>query len=152
MSDRVAVFDRGRVVQVGTPAEIYERPATAFVAGFVGTSTLLTGAVARDLLGADGSYVVRPEKIRVGTPGPGDATAEGTLVELVYAGAETRLHVQLDAGVRMIAAHPNAGGPEPDGPRPGDRVRLVWSREQVVRIGTAPRAGEPVGGRREVGA
>jgi putative spermidine/putrescine transport system ATP-binding protein len=152
MSDRIAVFDRGRVVQVGTPAEIYERPATAFVAGFVGTSTLLTGTVARDLLGADGTYVVRPEKVRVGTPGPGDATAEGTLVELVYAGAETRLHVQLDAGVRMIAAHPNAGGPEPDGPRPGDRVRLVWSREQVVRIGGATPAGEPVGERREVGA
>jgi putative spermidine/putrescine transport system ATP-binding protein len=146
MSDRVAVFDRGRIQQVGTPAEIYEHPGTAFVAGFVGTSTLLTGAAARALLGEDGTYVVRPEKIRVGEPEPGDVAADGTLAELLYAGAETRLHVQLDAGVRMIAVRPNAGAPGEDDPRPGDRIRLVWPRDQVVRIESAARAGEPVGG------
>jgi putative spermidine/putrescine transport system ATP-binding protein len=141
MSDRIAVFDRGRVQQVGTPAEIYERPRTAFVAGFVGTSTLLTGEVARALLGEDGTYVVRPEKVRVGEQGPGDVAADGTLGEIVYAGAETRLHVQLDAGVRMVAAGPDAGDL-----RPGDRLRLVWPREQAVRIGGAAPAREPVGG------
>jgi putative spermidine/putrescine transport system ATP-binding protein len=146
MSDRVAVFDRGRIEQVGTPAEIYERPGTAFVAGFVGTSTLLTGAAARALLGEDGTYVVRPEKIRVGEPEPGDVAADGTLAELLYAGAETRLHVQLDAGVRMVAVRPNAGAPGEDAPRPGDRIRLVWPRDQVVRIESAARAGQPVGG------
>jgi putative spermidine/putrescine transport system ATP-binding protein len=146
MSDRLAVFDRGRIEQVGTPAEIYEHPGTAFVAGFVGTSTLLTGAAARALLGEDGTYVVRPEKIRVGEPGPGEVAADGTLAELLYAGAETRLHVQLDAGVRMVAVRPNAGPPGEDDPRPGDRIRLVWPRDQVVRIESAARAGEPVGG------
>jgi putative spermidine/putrescine transport system ATP-binding protein len=145
MSDRVAVFDRGRVEQVGRPVEIYERPGTAFVAGFVGTSTVLAGDVARAVFGDDGTYVVRPEKVRVGEPGPGDVAAEGTLTELVYAGAETRLHVQLDAGVRMVAARPNTG-PGQDDPRPGDRVRLVWSRGQVARIGGTAPAAEPVGG------
>jgi putative spermidine/putrescine transport system ATP-binding protein len=150
MSDRVAVFDAGRVRQVGTPAEVYERPATPFVAGFVGTSTLLTGEVARTLLGVAGTYVVRPEKIRVGEPGPGDVAAEGTLAELIYAGPETRLHVQLDAGVRMVAAVANTGGSTGADPRPGDRVRLAWPREQLVRIDSVAPAGEPVGDRREV--
>jgi len=144
MSDRVAVFDRGRIEQVGRPAEIYERPGTAFVAGFVGTSTVLAGDVARKVLGDDGTFVVRPEKVRVGEPRSGDVAADGTLTELVYAGAETRLHVQLDAGVRMVVSRPNTG-PGHDDPRPGDRVRLAWSREQVARIGGTAPAPETVG-------
>jgi putative spermidine/putrescine transport system ATP-binding protein len=134
MSDRIAVFDRGRIEQVGTPAEIYERPGTAFVAGFVGTSTLLTGEAARALLGRDGTYVVRPEHVRIGRPGPDDVGADGTLTELVYAGPETRLYVQLDAGVRMVAVRPNAGPRDAADPRPGDRVCLAWPREQSIRV------------------
>src|SRR3954452_18656207 len=65
MSDRIAVFSRGRVEQVGTPAEVYERPATAFVAGFVGTSNLLHEAASRAVLGRGGLHSVRPEKIRL---------------------------------------------------------------------------------------
>ena len=65
MSDRIAVFNHGRIEQVGSPADVYERPATAFVAGFVGTSNLLSGQAARAVLGADGTYTVRPEKIRL---------------------------------------------------------------------------------------
>src|SRR3954453_9985513 len=72
MSDRIAVFDQGRIQQVGTPAEIYERPATPFVASFVGTSNLLTGDVALALVGKKGTFSVRPEKISMtetGIPG-----------------------------------------------------------------------------------
>ncbi|MEV6019294.1 ABC transporter ATP-binding protein [Streptomyces sp. NPDC051997] len=65
MSDRIAVFNQGRIEQVGTPAEIYERPATAFVAGFVGTSNLIEGASAEQIVGAPGTYSIRPEKILV---------------------------------------------------------------------------------------
>ncbi|WP_339132573.1 ABC transporter ATP-binding protein [Streptomyces sp. f51] len=65
MSDRIAVFNQGRIEQVGTPAEIYERPATAFVAGFVGTSNLIEGPSAEQIVGAPGTYSIRPEKIRV---------------------------------------------------------------------------------------
>ncbi len=68
MSDRLAVFNQGRIEQVGSPAEVYERPATAFVAGFVGTSNLLTGDAARSIVGQDGTFTVRPEKIRLGDP------------------------------------------------------------------------------------
>src|SRR6185436_8495530 len=66
MSDRVAVFDAGRIAQVGTPEQVYEQPATPFVAGFVGTSNLLTGEVAVALVGRNGTFSVRPEKIALG--------------------------------------------------------------------------------------
>jgi putative spermidine/putrescine transport system ATP-binding protein len=78
MSDRIAVFNAGRIVQVGSPAEIYEHPATAFVAGFVGTSNLLVGDVAQKILGEDGTFSIRPEKIALrGEPGEGTVTAAG---------------------------------------------------------------------------
>ena len=65
MSHRIAVFNQGRIEQVGAPAEVYERPATRFVAGFVGTSNLLTGEVAERIVGTPGTYTVRPEKIHL---------------------------------------------------------------------------------------
>src|SRR5204862_1171471 len=68
MSDRLAVFNRGRIEQVGPPAEVYERPATAFVAGFVGTSNLLRDDVARAIVGRPGTFTVRPEQIRLAAP------------------------------------------------------------------------------------
>ena len=68
MSDRLAVFNNGRIEQVGAPADVYERPATRFVAGFVGTSNLLTGAVAEAIIGRAGTFTVRPEKIRLAEP------------------------------------------------------------------------------------
>src|SRR3954452_7562789 len=70
MSDRIAVFDQGRIQQVGTPAEIYERPASRFVAGFVGTSNVLSGEAAQELLGRDGTFTVRPEKVRMAVADP----------------------------------------------------------------------------------
>ena len=64
MSDRIAVFNEGRIQQLATPFELYEQPASAFVAGFVGTSNLLDGRVAKELVGEDGTFVIRPEKLR----------------------------------------------------------------------------------------
>ena len=71
MSDRIAVFNEGRIVQVAPPAELYEHPATAFVAGFVGTSNLLDAEAARAILGREGRFTVRPEKIRLLDPDDG---------------------------------------------------------------------------------
>ncbi len=68
MSDRIAIFHRGRIEQIGTPADVYERPATAFVAGFVGTSNILEGAVAQAVLGEPGPFTIRPEKIHMVDP------------------------------------------------------------------------------------
>jgi putative spermidine/putrescine transport system ATP-binding protein len=65
MSDRIAVFNAGRIEQVGTPSEVYEHPASQFVAGFVGTANLITGSTAQRLVGRPGTFSVRPEKIRI---------------------------------------------------------------------------------------
>ena len=68
MSDRLAVFNQGRIEQIGAPADVYEHPATRFVAGFVGTSNLLTGDAAQAILGQRGTFTIRPEKIRLAEP------------------------------------------------------------------------------------
>jgi putative spermidine/putrescine transport system ATP-binding protein len=129
MSDRVAVFDQGRICQVGTPAEVYERPATPFVAGFVGTSNLLTGAVARALFGRDGTFAVRPEKIAFSAEG-----AAGTVAEVIYAGPVTRYLVDLDAGARITVAEQNTRTSAAD--LRGRAVCLSWHQEHVIEIPT----------------
>ena len=100
LSDRLAVFSRGRIEQIGVPTEVYERPATRFVAGFVGGSNLLEGDVARTLFGAASSVVVRPEKItlrrREQAPPSEHAAASGVVREASYGGMFTRYAVELD--------------------------------------------------------
>ena len=90
MSDRVAVFNRGRIEQVDTPSAIYERPSTSFVAGFVGTSNLLAPDVAAVLVGQKATFSVRPEKIRLvdvdHEPGSDEVVADGVVDEIAYAG------------------------------------------------------------------
>ncbi|MEU3521853.1 ABC transporter ATP-binding protein [Streptomyces sp. NPDC006654] len=140
MSDRVAVFHQGRVEQVGTPAEIYERPATAFVASFVGTSNLLTGDTALRVLGESGTHSVRPEKIRVleETADPdeeGHVTAPGTVADVVYLGDATRFLVDLDGGGRVTALQQNLDTSAEDvAAYRGSRVRLRWQRRHTVRV------------------
>ncbi|NMO56424.1 ABC transporter ATP-binding protein [Actinoplanes sp. TBRC 11911] len=123
MSDRVAVFDQGRINQVGTPEEVYERPASAFVASFVGTSNLLSGAAAKALIGRDGTFSVRPEKVHMGTSG-----VPGTVAEVIYAGAVTRYVVDLDAGARMVVVDRDRRELR------GQSVCLSWQDEHVVEI------------------
>src|SRR3712207_4332127 len=99
MSDRLAVFRDGRIEQLGTPAEVYERPATRFVAGFVGTSNLLSGDVARQVLGREGTYTIRPEKIQLAdveqSVGLDEQSATGRIRAVVYLGPDTRYNVVL---------------------------------------------------------
>jgi putative spermidine/putrescine transport system ATP-binding protein len=141
MSDRIAVFDQGRIEQIGTPAEVYERPATAFVASFVGTSNLVSGEAARAVLGREGTFSVRPEKLRVvlgeEPPAPDEHEAAGVIREVVYAGPATRFVVDLDAGGRLIALQQNleASSMDVTGLR-GARVRLVWNRRHEFPIDT----------------
>jgi putative spermidine/putrescine transport system ATP-binding protein len=139
MADRIAVFNAGRIEQVGTPAEIYERPATTFVAGFVGTSNLLEGVAARAVLGSDGLFTVRPEKVRLlagsDAPGPTDIAAEGTIVSVVYLGSETRFHVDLDAGAQLVVTQQNLATSSMDAlERRGQRVRVAFDRSHVLAL------------------
>ena len=139
MSDRIAVFNRGRVEQVGTPADVYERPSTSFVAGFVGTSNLLEGAVASSLLGVAGTFTIRPEKIRVlsttevsEAQGAHDVHAPGVVQHVEYLGPYTRCRVALDAGAVLQVMLQNTG----DGVagKPGERVVLAFQRRHIFAI------------------
>ncbi|MGW4041935.1 ABC transporter ATP-binding protein [Streptomyces sp. NPDC004721] len=140
MSDRIAVFHQGRVEQVGTPAEIYERPATPFVASFVGSSNLLDGESARRILGTPGTHSIRPEKIRVlkesaDADEPEQATATGTVAEVVYLGDSTRFLVDLDTGGRLTALQQNLETSAEDvAAYRGTRVRLAWHRRHAVQV------------------
>jgi putative spermidine/putrescine transport system ATP-binding protein len=136
MSDRIAVFNAGRIEQVGTPAEVYDQPGSAFVADFVGTSNLLRGDAATAILGEDGCFAIRPEKIALGgEPEPGDVTATGRIVDAVYAGPTTRFVVQLDAGARLVALQQNLQTSSVDVQSYRDTsVTLRWRREHTIRL------------------
>ncbi|WP_255953812.1 ABC transporter ATP-binding protein [Streptomyces odontomachi] len=140
MSDRIAVFQHGRIEQVGTPAEIYERPTTGFVASFVGISNLLTAEAAKRIVGTSGTYTIRPEKIQVRGDGavpddPAHITVKGTVVDVVYLGDVTRLLVDLDAGGRLTALQQNLRTSSADvAALRGTRTVLTWHRQHTVRV------------------
>ena len=140
MSDRLAVFNRGQIEQVGSPADVYERPATTFVAGFVGTSNLLRGETARAVIGSDGIYTVRPEKIRLASPdaepAPDEQSALGHVREVVYLGSDTRYIVELDVGGALVVTQQNLETSSMEALAAQDRpVRLVWKRQHVLTLG-----------------
>ena len=135
MSDRLAVFSNGSIEQVGAPAEVYERPASAFVAGFVGTSNIIIGDLARTLRGSPEPFTVRPEKITLiphGTaadPAHGDIRVSGTVRSALYLGERTRYTIDLDAGGQLVAVAQNRASATPEATAPGRAVRLAWDRQ-----------------------
>ena len=140
MSDRIAVFNEGRIEQIGAPIEVYEHPATVFVAGFVGTSNLMRDEVAVAVLGRPGTWSVRPEKIRVTkgglTAGAGVHAVPGTVREVIYVGMSTRFVVDLDAGGSLMAVAQNSQANLGDNAtRRGDRVTLSWNSEHEYSLG-----------------
>ncbi len=139
MSDRIAIFNRGLIEQVGTPAEVYERPATAFVAGFVGISNILSGAVAQAVTGVPGTVTVRPEKIHLEAPGAlvpeGCVSLDGHIVDVVYLGSDTKYHVTLDAGGQLAVIKQNVSTSSMEAlAMKGRAVRLVWDRIHTLPV------------------
>ena len=127
MSNRIAVFNRGQVEQVGTPREVYDHPATSFVAGFVGISNVLSAARSRELLGVAEPHSIRPERLRVvqHETGEGEIAVPGVVSDIQYLGADSRVRVQLDDGTFMIASVPSDGLA---GVATGGTIRLAWPR------------------------
>jgi putative spermidine/putrescine transport system ATP-binding protein len=139
MSDRLAVFNLGRIEQIGTPEQVYERPATAFVAGFVGASNIVDAATAERLVGRREAFSLRPERIQLGLdPRTGDDSADhgvdGTVISVQYHGASTRIEVAVDSRCVLMVDRPNdlrsQGQPEP-----GQRIRLSWPAGAMQRLG-----------------
>jgi spermidine/putrescine transport system ATP-binding protein len=160
MSDRIAVMDDGKVEQLGSPRDIYEHPRTRFVAGFIGTSNLLTGTVTRmdgdraviefgpgeriivpvpDRVVREGSQLeltVRPEKIDLATvqrAGEGCAL-RGTVTEVVYLGTSTNFSVSTTAGSDVVVFQQNSASAADVAAR-GDSVWLSWQPEHSYPIG-----------------
>jgi putative spermidine/putrescine transport system ATP-binding protein len=126
MSDRLAVFNEGRIEQIGAPAEVYERPATEFVAGFVGVSNVLE---------RDGrKFTVRPEKIRMHFDEAGDGEL-GRIRDVVYVGMFTRYIVELDSGGELTVVRQNLETSSQEALESrGKRVRLEWRPEHTFEI------------------
>jgi putative spermidine/putrescine transport system ATP-binding protein len=126
MSDRLAVFNEGRIEQVGSPAEVYEHPQTEFVAGFVGVSNVLERDGRR--------FTIRPEKIRMTDEGAGEGEP-GAVREVVYVGMVTRYVVDLDSGGALVVVRQNLETSSQEAlAEQGKRVRLSWRPEHTYEI------------------
>ena len=139
MSDRIAIFNHGRIEQIGSPAELYEHPHTRFVATFMGTSNVIEGALAQTLTGSPAAFAVRPEKIRLMAPdqvsGDGYCTIVGVIQGITYLGMHTRYTVKVEQGSELIVTRQNeetASGVAVW--QPGDGVRLVWAQAANNRL------------------
>jgi putative spermidine/putrescine transport system ATP-binding protein len=140
MSDRIAVFNQGKIEQLAAPQELYERPRTAFVAGFVGISNLLDPAVATRLTGKAGACSIRPEKIHA-LPGTASVPAEfadramsvqGHVTSVLYLGAGSRYDVALQGGGELTVMLQNREtGFQPT---QGDAVLLWWNANDLLHL------------------
>jgi putative spermidine/putrescine transport system ATP-binding protein len=131
MSDRVAILRDGHIEQVGSPVEVYERPASDFVAGFIGVSNLIE---------RDGRRVtIRPEKIRIldddQRPEAGAHVESGVIREVIYLGAVTRYLVDLEAAGQLVVVRQNLDSADEVLRARGRRVRLAWQADQAFPIG-----------------
>jgi putative spermidine/putrescine transport system ATP-binding protein len=134
MSDRIAVLNHGQIEQIGQPIEVYERPRTPFVAGFIGVSNLIE---------RDGTRItVRPEKIVLlddgQQPPSGGRVEAGRIRDVIYAGVLTRFVVDLDAGGELVVARQNAESPADARDSRGNRVRIAWRDDQAFTISQGP--------------
>ena len=139
LSDRIAVFNNGRIEQIGTPREVYEYPQTAFVANFLGLSNLIDAAHAERLTGVAKAMNVRPERVRLvdahSEPAAHETSVTGTIVETVYTGPTTRYIVDTVEGLRVVAERHNDHAPSDTAPyHRGDVVRAVWVAEHAAIV------------------
>jgi spermidine/putrescine transport system ATP-binding protein len=169
MSDRLAVMHRGRVEQLGSPRELYEHPASRFVAGFIGTSNVFTGRIDREAgglgvielgpdervlvplgrvarPGAEVDVVVRPEKIALleagAAPADGRCRVRGRVAEVVYLGTSTTYNVTVTGGTEVTVFRQNATSDTDAQVAQGRELWLVWAPEHSYVLGQRPRAEE----------
>jgi putative spermidine/putrescine transport system ATP-binding protein len=140
MSDRVAVFNKGRIAQIDTPEAIYARPATRFVADFVGQANVIEAENAIRLIGRPGPFALRPERIRLLASGvmpePGWLTTEGRVLATQYHGSHTRYEIKLLDGLALAAQRQNEA--EPASIAADGRVRLAWRPDDMTPLMPEP--------------
>jgi putative spermidine/putrescine transport system ATP-binding protein len=140
MSDRLAVFNQGKIEQIGSPSEVYERPVTPFVANFVGISNLISGSLAQTLTGSPATFVIRPEKIQIVAPDAAGSdvtvsdlfcSAIGEIQDILYLGMSTRYRVQLHPEGTLTIVEQNC---DRRNLSKGEQVRVLWKREHIARL------------------
>ncbi|MEY3496865.1 MAG: polyamine transporter ATP-binding protein [Actinomycetota bacterium] len=141
MSDRIAVFNNGRIQQIDTPSVIYEHPKNEFVAGFVGTSNLLSKDVAKQILNSDETFTVRPEKITlelgIVKASATQRSATGKVQEVEYLGPSTRFIVKLDAGSSLVVLKQNSTETSEEVSKLRNQiVTLLWEKQSEYRVGS----------------
>lgn len=131
MSDRLAVFRDGHIEQIGRPADVYEHPATEFVASFVGTSNVIATP--------SGRAVLRPEKIELSTGGapPGRSAASGRVLDVAYLGMITRYTVELADGRTMTAVSQNRSAGAAETFAPSSAVTVSWDLADAFPLSTS---------------
>ena len=138
MADRVAVFSQGRIEQLDTPRELYNRPQTAFVASFVGSANVVGREAAQILTGRDRAFAIRPELIDLLAPGEpaadGYVQCAGEVVDVLYHGASSRLRVKVDERTTLAVARSESAGGGVQGLTTGARVRLAWRPDHAVPL------------------
>ena len=122
LSDRIAVFNQGKIEQIGTPRELYEHPKTTFVAGFVGTTNIFESDEAKALFGKSMRASIRPERVEVVDQKTPNSHA-GRVIEAIYVGSATRVHIKLDAGPKITALVQS-----------GSSADESWHRDQEVQV------------------
>src|SRR5689334_3537942 len=138
LCDRRAVFNAGRIEQVGAARGVYDRPVNRFVADFVGTSNVLVGSDAETVFGGSGTLAVRPERIAVldnnTTPAPGYRAVDATVTEIIYAGPLTRIAARTATGVSLSASVLTAGVALPTDLGHGSQITLAWPESAVHHL------------------
>jgi putative spermidine/putrescine transport system ATP-binding protein len=138
MSDRIAVFEAGRIEQVATPYDLYERPATDFVASFVGTSTIIAGNTAARLFGEHRAYAMRPERLRIVAPDAravdGEVLFDAVVNAVQYLGYATRIRAELEDGAAVVVDVPHDGRMKLAPPAPGERIRIAIEPNSALQL------------------
>ena len=139
MSDRIVVFNEGRVEQVGTPQDVYNKPATRFVAGFLGAANILSGEDAKKVFGKSKTVSIRPERMRLQASNSKISTDESSVSAIVqeaaFVGANTVYLVETEFGFRLNVSKTNTELLEQDKSfAAGDRVLVVWHNSQAAEI------------------
>jgi len=131
LSDRIAVFNNGRIEQLGTPSEIYEGPTSPFVADFVGTSNIFASDESQALLGRPGIHSIRPEKMALSSTTQPGISLPGTVAEVIYLGTSTRIIVRLDGGRSVSVLEQNASASTD---RRDQRVFVSFAASDLVSL------------------
>jgi len=133
MSDRVAVFNRGRIEQVDSPRNLYTHPKTSFVADFVGTSNVVSGDLAQQITGNSQAFSIRPEHIGINTGQAGILKLNGEVADIQYHGATSKIEVAVD-GQLLSMVLSNTEVSEAQLPKIGQKITLCWPRSRMVML------------------